>query len=772
MLVCSFTTFVLVGTSFAKQIYKFDFGTEKSAVFSDFVGINKDTLYTKTKGYGWHHKAMPKSRVHFDRKIYDDLCCDLVLARSSKFNIDLPYGRYVVNIWLGDLHDLFDYLRFGIKAEGQVIYKPKKVNFDTYKNFYFRNSNLDYKKGDNPWDKYINPRFILKTFPVEVIDGQLNLELKNCRLNAIVVYPLNSASKNKKIIHSIQAKRQQQFKTNWSEVKCIEAILEPTEKYENIKQGYVLFSRHWMEKIYPETIPQKKEACTELNVSCTQGEYEPISFSIYPLDNLKNTRIMVEHLFNREGIKFDSRNIDVKVQRYRIVRARDSWTYSIQPAHITNFYDIDIEQGITRKFLLDIYVPPDTKPGEYKGVIWVKPANKPETKLTLKVKILPFELLLDKDKHNYALQYFVSPHFRPFIKNQNRWESMKKDFVFMKKFGITIPTLGYDNNSWPIISWNSTAKKLNSINLSNIEKTMQVYKDVQGFPASNIIYCMYHMGSRGYYSIHLQRNTSGTPISKQPPEFWTAYTQIVKAIKRKQIENNWPDFIFLVTAEMSNTGLDHIKYGKAIHENLQKIPQIKIAGMPNSWKELQLLAPVSNIISMQYKHCTTEAVQYGKEKTLDHSFWLYQSNNRFTYGFYFHKIGAKGSFKEDFQSVSVDPYNSFDGRWDEVTANVAYALPSPDGPVPLHKCYEYREGIDDAKYLYTLEQYIKKAKTSTNPEVQEQAEHSDKVLKQIFSRINPDLTYYYNEVGFWDNLAYDRLRKQLASEISKLKNLN
>jgi len=182
-----------------------------------------------------------------------------------------------------------------------------------------------------------------------------------------------------------------------------------------------------------------------------------------------------------------------------------------------------------------------------------------------------------------------------------------------------------------------------------------------------------------------------------------------------------------------------------------------------------MLSPNSNIIGMQISLCTDDAVLYGQKNSLDHSFWIYQGNNRFIYGFYYHKIDAKGVFKEDFQHVSVDPYNGFDGDGDEITFSVKYSLPTADGPVPLFQCYEYREGIDDARYLYTLEEHIRKAKLSPNLGTRQQAEKAEIVLKTILSRVNPDLTYYINEVGFWDNLAFDKLRKQITDQLVLLK---
>ncbi len=130
VLACLLGVIASTSASLAGQMYKFDFGTEKSAVFTGSIGVNKDTLYTRNKGYGWSYTATGKSREDFDRTYYDDLCCDLVLVGTSTFNVDVPGGRYYVNFWIGDLHNLYDYLRFGIKAEGQSLAGKRRRHND------------------------------------------------------------------------------------------------------------------------------------------------------------------------------------------------------------------------------------------------------------------------------------------------------------------------------------------------------------------------------------------------------------------------------------------------------------------------------------------------------------------------------------------------------------------------------------------------------------------------------------------------------------------
>ncbi|PKL50517.1 MAG: hypothetical protein CVV39_01275 [Planctomycetes bacterium HGW-Planctomycetes-1] len=752
--------------SAAETIYKFDFGPDKSPVFEGFTAVSEETVYSRQTGFGWDYGS--EGRQGFDRERYDNLCRDLVYVKSSSFKADIADGKYIVNLWIGDLYDLADYLRFGIKAERRVILRAGKIDFKTYSDFYFQSSNRYYSRKDNPWDLYIDSRFIRRQFNVMVNDGQLNIDFENCRLSAMVIYPARLAGEAEKEISIINTNRRKQFETSWSEIKPrIEASdlnLEPADS----NHGYVVFKKGWMEKVYPQTVPQNREICRQLNVSCAKGEYEPVSFSIYPLVDLKNVRIMVEHLFNEAGEKFETQNVDVRLQKYRIARLNSGKNYQVLPSEIANFYEVDIERGVTRKFILDIYVPKDTKEGVYEGNIWIRPENRPTIKIRLTLRVLPFELLWDRERHNYALQYFMARHYWDFRDEASYKDYLKCDFVFMKRFGITVPTLGYDPFSWPVFSYDSGRGRLASVDLSAIAGVMDVYKKVGGFTSPYIIYCTYGLTLHGNYKLPLRRNSVGWAYLEQENEFWAAYKEIVRQIKQKQVKNDWPEFIFLAAAEMSNGGLEHIKYGKEVLDNLRENPGVKVAAMTLSEKELQMLTEVSNIVGVQISICKDDNVRYAREKSIDKSYWIYQANNRFAYGYYFYKTSAKGTFKEDYQHVFGDPYNGFDDAGDELLAFTRYTLPTADGPVPLMECYEWREGIDDARYLYTLAEHIKRAKGHADADSQQKAQQGQELLDKISAKVNPDLTYYRDVVGFWDNAAYDKLRSMIAEKICEL----
>lgn len=127
---------------------KFDFGSGTSPVEPGYTQVLPSTSYSESTSFGWADTADLYAR---DRGAPDSLRRDLVFSSSNKtFKIDLPNGKYMVVIIIGDNsygHDLID-----IYCEGTLV-----VN------------DLTVEKGS----------FAEVTFLVEVSDDQLEIMFCN-----------------------------------------------------------------------------------------------------------------------------------------------------------------------------------------------------------------------------------------------------------------------------------------------------------------------------------------------------------------------------------------------------------------------------------------------------------------------------------------------------------------------------------------------------------------------------------------------------------------
>jgi hypothetical protein len=80
-------------------------------------------------------------------------------------------------------------------------------------------------------------------------------------------------------------------------------------------------------------------------------------------------------------------------------------------------------------------------------------------------------------------------------------------------------------------------------------------------------------------------------------------------------------------------------------------------------------------------------------------------------------------------------------------------------PAVYWECF--REGYDDGRYLYTLQQAVAERKQSTDPRCRDAVRNARKLLDEIWQRIEPRKKYL--TVDFFDDVSFRALRWRIAS---------
>ncbi len=297
--------------------------------------------------------------------------------------------------------------------------------------------------------------------------------------------------------------------------------------------------------------------------------------------------------------------------------------------------------------------------------------------------------------------------------------------------------------------------------LKSFAEEVEAYKTV--FPGTPLVVAL-HRTFSGYWT-PMNRGPNTWPLSQQPDHHWAALKEYLEGyVKLRNQHPDWPEFYYVIGAEMSNGGEDHVLFGKKCIEVGKSIAGLKIITCPNGVFEARTYAPLVDVIAPNYAVPMTDPAfkNIPNDKT---RLWIYQAFNRFSYGFYAAKVKATGSFKEWYTSVIQRPFNDFDGS----DLHGGVVLPGPDGPVATPLFEEFGWGATDFRYLKTLEEFIAKAKASGRPKAVEVAKDAEQFLAKLLDEINPDLDYYLNQAGWWDYSVYDTYRWQVAEKILKIR---
>ena len=141
---------------------------------------------------------------------------------------------------------------------------------------------------------------------------------------------------------------------------------------------------------------------------------------------------------------------------------------------------------------------------------------------------------------------------------------------------------------------------------------------------------------------------------------------------------------------------------------------------------------------------------------------------RFERGFWFWRTGARLCSEEGGVVVYGNPYDPFDGShncdWGDV-------YPTPDGPaISLHTA-EKRAGIDDARYLFQLEELTTEAEKRGSAEAQAAVTHARMVVAELERGIEVDFSHYQTVEDEPPGAILDQLREKVAEEIAEMQHV-
>lgn len=127
----------------------------------------------------------------------------------------------------------------------------------------------------------------------------------------------------------------------------------PAPLPEEDDRGYLVFRRHWMDLVFPNSVPARQEVTQTLKVFASPAEYEPVSFCLRTLRELRNVRVAATELVSEEGKRLPA----PEVRTVRLVPKMWQDTRPLcpdgpigimnMPAYLEACPSVDVEEGTT-----------------------------------------------------------------------------------------------------------------------------------------------------------------------------------------------------------------------------------------------------------------------------------------------------------------------------------------------------------------------------------------------------------------------------------------
>ena len=580
-------------------------------------------------------------------------------------------------------------------------------------------------------------------------------------------------------------------------------------------RGYVIFKRHWMDFVEFNSRPDTGEAAvSELSITATPGEFEPATFSIWPLQQLENATVTVSDLQIAGGTETISSEA-IAVWYVQQKPRRSGTTFSFVGVYFPDWgASRTLYPDITQRARLNLKVPEDVPAGSYSGQVTFAADGVDPTVLPLTVEVLPFRL--QRPPHLFSLRgaggsklILGYPSSDPDIPGEedppihNREYYRKAAYQDLYDHGFTPDISPYFGGSagsgfWSFgegeFDWSygtisgSGNDQLDRFAASplgkgdtmlvdaNFSEIINAFKgdpnsewsidDVARFLAG--IESKLH-GERGMETIYLHASSEEShynvnPMYEDPfdhplAQAWLACLDFMRTYSQTGYEGSgpWPHVYSLHT---TNT----IWGQPAVLENVD----FPFLGMFHG-----VSLPLA---SEQVEAAKATGKPYG----------IYGLRGRYVTGFYHWKAGAAGGYHEFYDPYWASLNNDWDGSSSGAAENPGWtnAIYSQSGRmVGSWHWEELREGIDDDAYLATLDYWIDKYGCADNPvgacgdalsARQAIADAIDlDISEATFDPEDAESTLFYSRSGLnlmrpMEPEAFDALRSQAAAAIAPL----
>jgi len=778
LILCIAGAMVMASPSHARVRF-FDMGTAESKVYDGATRVTAADLYSEEKGFGWQsadglseqarayeemgdRRGSPAPPVMWTNAITEDC---IVGDSANSFLVDVPEGEYRVYLLCGTSdqarYEYWDFAVFAhsagqqgdihqfVRMEGGWQHRP--VRMDAVGN-----------GGHLTIDFTPRSRWVVSCILVYSVDEAERVERE-------IIEPLEEW------VFFLPPEQQE----NWQFDPPPEPEPMPELSAADRERGWVLFHRPWPEVVWHTTRPRAEEINPEVRIFASPGEYEPVTFCVHLLGDAEGISLSTTDIGPVAADTIDMRHVRYMRARpnyvgmglYRIVPdvLEPMWMWHARETH-NPAAPVGLTEGVTHRFWLTLRVPEDAEPGIYEGTITVRARMAGaeaagEGWVPVRLRVLPIELQDDPSKI-YGM-YYRHP--------VDKWSRV--DDEHSKQHWLRVAEMEHQDlvehgmRNVVLSAWCPTANDEGEFEAdwTVLQKKLELCERY-GFTGPYVA----SINAGGIYRKYVGESWGSHTNNAQipPPEYAEELTAMTRFIESERERYGWPQFLYYPIDE---PGRDE----NSVELLRITMEAIRAGGGPTyltaapEHEQFQPLMPLIDVWCTQTFLPDRETV-LADMAARDVQYWCYPNKScgendhttirgaRMTYGFGFWRSGFVALIPWIYSSTTSDPLNYLTGA-----AMDFLVRHEPDGtPMPVAIWEAYREGHDDYRYIYTLEQLIAKARASGNAGAIAAADGAQRELDFVWDAIGVQDRYMYD--GLWPAGDFDVYRWIIAEQILKL----
>ncbi len=542
-------------------------------------------------------------------------------------------------------------------------------------------------------------------------------------------------------------------------------------------------------ELHPDLLPEPAEFDRPIALFAAPGQFEGAAFGLYAFKEALEVTLSSEALRNRHGETLpppELRCIRVWPQRSGFVGVK----YRDVPELLESNRSLDIPLGKGQAYYLKCQIPADTRPGIYQGNLKVSRSGNLALLIPLSIRVLDLPLVQDPER--IVGIYYGAPDQFEILQNcgfnsvLQGWQNCMRGILNPLK-AIAAEELEVNKRLEKLYA----GQELPQLNYA--EPHPQGFDNfVQAYQAAGFRRLVIWFVASGFTDeiarfLNLPLSTARVPAiypADLTPEYRKLFRDIIRAIDRRAAQSDLETYYY----QFDELGVhpDTVVFEYAV----EMFKLVKEAGaktlvtctdddflpIVHPWLDVRQYAQGSAANRDALKKIFSSTKEEHRE-FFCYNGCVYEQHhlNRYSAGLNIWLCGWEGKYFWNLASQRGDAFNDFD-------------RPEKDAMTLYHHAGEYiptlqlealREGIDDLRYLTTLEKLLAEAAKSPRLPARQRAEEITRELSrlkeslplQIIEGCGINGSFLNDGKSSWDCRNFQRYRWRFASLALQLKAL-
>jgi len=545
------------------------------------------------------------------------------------------------------------------------------------------------------------------------------------------------------------------------------------------KGPFFVAAKYWEDEIDPAAAPSSEDIGRPLAAFAALGEYEPINWTVYAVEDLEDVAVELSDLRCGDSV-LPRQALDVRI----VLRGLMRDVYSLPPERssvVSRFLlanrRLDVPAGTLREYHAIVHVPEDAAPGTYSGTARIAPANHPPQEVPVTLEVLPFRLadpvhLADKA---YGVYYRFPPAGEDWSRVEVELADIREHGATMLKSNLGVDYELVDGRVEP--SFDALMRGLKLLSRHGFRGPLPVSTGCE--QAARL----------------LEYDPVADYEDRQARErFYAVVKEAMLALKG--LEDVWPHFEFLPTHMDEVFGRDRLERYIRLTEAVRQVPSLRVYITLHNDPGRDVIDTMRQCdpyvdVRCYNGHCmdswyrvqgSFDPLRQELEAAGDEA-WIYHNIRgsffkaewtRLVNGYYLWISPLKVHVPWMYYSIKGNPFDATDGPRLK-GGDFAYAVPDPDDPsriVPTRHWEAFREGVDDVRYLQTLEAFVDERAGSREAEAAQawldnlrRGVTPTKEQLQPIEKESPLLVFLSQKL---DGPLYRSIRRQAAEHVLRL----